>query len=366
MKKLRHNPLLMIPGPVNVRDDIMKIVSESVIPHRSAEFSEILKQVYADLKYIFQTNDDVYVITSSGTGAMCGALDNIINQGDGVLSLVNGVFSRRWVDIAKAKGANVDIIESPVGEVISTEVLEDYLAKNSGIKIVTLVHSETSTGAANNLKELCYVIKEYGAVSVVDGISSVGAMDCKKDEWGIDILISASQKGFMLPPGLSFLSVSEKAWDLYEKCTYHNEYFDWKRYKYALENTTVPYTPAVNLICALNKILKQMINNGLENLISERGRYAQILRDGVRDLGLNLLTKDDNNSSNSVVAVCSPEGVSSNDIIELMKKKYNIIIANGQGNLAGKIFRIGTLGDIGEYEIHYTLEALSEVIKNLS
>ena len=204
------------------------------------------------------------------------------------------------------------------------------------------------------------------AVSVVDGISSVGVMELKKDDWGIDILVSASQKGLMLPPGLSFLSVSEKAWDLYEKCLYHSEYFDWKRYKYAYEHTTVPYTPAVNLVCALDNILKYIKQIGLESLINERENLMKILRAGLKDLGLKLLTEDDKKSSSAVVAVYPPKGILASDVIQTMKKNYNIIIAGGQGDLAGKIFRIGALGDISENEISFTLDALAATIKSLS
>ncbi|MBR1460144.1 alanine--glyoxylate aminotransferase family protein [bacterium] len=365
MKNLRHNPLLMIPGPVNVRDDIMEIVSKSVVPHRSLEFSKTLERTYENLKYVFQTKDDVYILTSSGTGAMCAAIDNIINSGDKVLCLVNGIFSMRWADIARAKGAQVFLIEVPYGCAVEPKVLREFLSNNSDIKIVTMAHSETSTGVVNNIKALCKIVKEYGAISVVDGISSVGVMECKKDEWDIDILISASQKGFMLPPGLSFLSVSMRAWDLYNKCVYHNEYFDWKRYDYAMEYNTVPYTPAVNLICALNVLLAEYKNEGLENIISKRAKYAEILRAGLRNMGLELLANNDEISSSAVAAVYSPKGIISNEIIEIMKNEHNIIIANGQGNLKDKIFRIGTIGDIGEYEINYTLNALSETLKKI-
>ena len=198
---MKDKTFLMIPGPTPVPESVMLDIAKHPIGHRSPEFSSVLKEVYANLKYVFQTENDVFIFTSSGTGAMCAALENLVNEGDKVLSLVIGNFGNRWAKIAESRGAIVEKIE------VSAE-----------IKLVTLTHSETSTGAANDVKTLCSIIREHGALSVVDGVTSVCAMPCKPDEWGIDVLVSGSQKGFMIPPGLAFLTANERAWKVYEQC----------------------------------------------------------------------------------------------------------------------------------------------------
>ena len=230
---MKDKTFLMIPGPTPVPESVMMEIAKHPIGHRSSEFSAVLERVYSNLKYVFQTENDVFVYTSSGTGAMCAALENLVNEGDHVLSLVLGNFGNRWAKIAESRGAVVEKIEVETGEVIDPEVLRKRLAEdtNKEIKIVTLTHSETSTGAANDIKTLCSIIREHGALSVVDGVTSVCAMECKPDEWGIDVLVSGSQKGFMIPPGLAFLTANERAWKVYEECKHPSFYWDWAAYR---------------------------------------------------------------------------------------------------------------------------------------
>ena len=225
---MKDKTFLMIPGPTPVPESVMLDIARHPIGHRSSEFSSILEEVYANLKYVFQTQNDVFIYTASGTGAMCAALENLINQGDKVLCLVIGNFGNRWAKIAQSRGAIVEKIEVEAGQIIDPEELRAKLAEdvNKEIKLVTLTHSETSTGAANDVKTLCSIIREHGALSVVDGVTSVCAMPCKPDEWGIDVLVSGSQKGFMVPPGLAFLTANERAWKVYEECKYPSFYFD--------------------------------------------------------------------------------------------------------------------------------------------
>ena len=217
---MKDKTFLMIPGPTPVPETVMTEMAKHPIGHRSSEFSSVLEEVYAGLKYVFQTENDVFVYTASGTGAMCGALENLVNEGDKVLCLSLGNFGNRWAKIAESIGADVEKIEVGSGEVIDPEVLRKRLAEdtNKEIKIVTMTHSETSTGAVNDIKTLCSIVKEHGALTVVDGVTSVCAMPVKPDEWGIDVLVSGSQKGFMIPPGLSFLVANENAWKVYEEC----------------------------------------------------------------------------------------------------------------------------------------------------
>ena len=359
----KENPLLMIPGPTMVPDIVMSEIAKQVLPHRSPEFSNILKNVYENLKYVFQTDDDVFIFPSSGTGAMCSALENLINPNDKVLCLVNGVFSNRFAQIANARGANVKTISVPYGSVISVEKVEQYLCANSDTKIVTLACSETSTGALNDIKNICSVIRKTDAISVVDGISAVGIVDCKKDEWGIDVLVSASQKGFLCPPGLSFLSASERAYKIFKQCNHPSFYFNWDFYKDAVKNNTVPCTPAINLIMGLNKSLEIIKEIGLEHVISNYAKYSYKMRQALKSIGISLFTKD-SESSNAVTSFYVPDGFEAEQIRNILKEKYHIIIANGQKELKDKILRVGTIGDISDDDIDYTIQSLGEILRN--
>lgn len=358
---MKKKTLLMVPGVTNIPDKIIKEFGKQPIPHRSNEFSDILKKIYQNLKYVFQTKNDVFILTSSGTGAMCSALENLINPGDKVLSLVIGVFGERWVQIAQSKGAVVETIKVNPGEVIDPKILEQKLNEDTDIKLVTLTHSETSTGAANDIKMLCKIIKKHGALSIVDGISSVGIMECKTDDWGIDVIVASSQKGFMIPPGLAFLCVSNKAYEISKKCKYPPFYFNWHKYKLALEYNTVPFTPAINNILALNKSLEIIKQKGLENIIAQHEKQSKILRNELENMGLKLVTTNSKNSSYAVCAAYAPKNISVQKIIKQMKKKYNIFIANGQDTLKDKIFRIGIIG-CDEKDIKRTVNALKKII----
>ncbi len=364
---MKDKTFLMIPGPTPVPESVMMEIAKHPIGHRSSEFSSILKEVYENLKYVFQTKNDVFMFTSSGTGAMCAALENLVNEGDKVLCLSLGNFGNRWAKIAESRGANVEKIEVEAGEVINPEVLKQRLAEdtNKEIKIVTLTHSETSTGAANDIKTLCSIIREHGAISVVDGVTSVCAMPCKPDEWGIDVLVSGSQKGFMIPPGLAFLTANERAWKVYEQCKYPSFYFDWAAHKKAVEGDTTPFTPAVNLIVGLNQALKMIKEEGIDNMNARHRRHAMALRKAIKAINLELLVKDDNNASHSITSILPPEGISVPDIRSTMKKDFDIVVANGQNKLKDKIFRMGTLGFVCDRDLIAAVGALEATLVKL-
>ena len=364
---MKDKTFLMIPGPTPVPESVMMEIAKHPIGHRSSEFSSILKEVYENLKYVFQTKNNVFVFTSSGTGAMCAALENLINEGDNVLCLSLGNFGNRWAKIAESRGAIVEKIEVEPGEVINPEVLKNRLAEDidKKIKIVTLTHSETSTGAANDIKTLCSIIREHGAISVVDGVTSVCAMPCKPDEWGIDVLVSGSQKGFMIPPGLAFLTCNERAWKVYEECKHPSFYFDWAAHKKAVEGDTTPFTPAVNLIVGLNQALKMIKEEGIENMNARHKRHAMALRKALRAINLELLVKDDNNASYSITSILPPDGISVPDIRSTMKKDYDIVVANGQNKLKDKIFRMGTLGFVCDRDLIAAVGALEATLDKL-
>ncbi len=364
---MKDKTFLMIPGPTPVPESVMMEIAKHPIGHRSSEFSSILKEVYENLKYVFQTKNDVFMFTSSGTGAMCAALENLVNEGDHVLCLSLGNFGNRWAKIAESRGAIVEKIEVEAGEVIDPEVLKKRLAEDTEkkIKIVTLTHSETSTGAANDVKTLCSIIREHGAISVVDGVTSVCAMPCKPDEWGIDVLVSGSQKGFMIPPGLAFLTANERAWKVYEQCKHPSFYFDWAAHKKAVEGDTTPFTPAVNLIVGLNQALKMIKDEGIDNMNARHRRHAMALRKAIRAINLELLVKDDNNASYAITSILPPEGISVPDIRSTMKKDFDIVVANGQNKLKDKIFRMGTLGFVCDRDLIAAVGALEATLVKL-
>ena len=364
---MKDKSFLMIPGPTPVPESVMLEIAKHPIGHRSTEFSAILKDVYENLKYVFQTKNPVFVFTSSGTGAMCAALENLINEGDHVLCLSLGNFGNRWAKIAESRGANVEKIEVEAGEIIDPEVLRKRLAEDTdkSIKIVTLTHSETSTGAANDIKTLCSIIREHGALSVVDGVTSVCAMPVKPDEWGIDVLVSGSQKGFMIPPGLAFLTANERAWKVYEQCKHPSFYFDWAAHKKAVEGDTTPLTPAVNLIVGLNQALKMIKDEGIENMNARHKRHCYALRNALRAINLELLVKDDKNASHSITSILPPEGISVPDIRSTMKNDYDIVVANGQAKLKDKIFRMGTLGFVCDRDLIAAVGALEATLYKL-
>ncbi len=364
---MKDKTFLMIPGPTPVPESVMLDIARHPIGHRSSEFSSILEEVYANLKYVFQTQNDVFIYTASGTGAMCAALENLINQGDKVLCLVIGNFGNRWAKIAQSRGAIVEKIEVEAGQIIDPEELRAKLAEdiNKEIKLVTLTHSETSTGAANDIKTLCSIIREHGALSVVDGVTSVCAMPCKPDEWGIDVLVSGSQKGFMVPPGLAFLTANERAWKVYEECKYPSFYFDWGAYRKPTRANSTPFTPAVNLITGLNTALRMIKDEGIENVNARHKKYALALRKALRAINLDLLVKNDENASYSITSILPPEGVSVPDIRKYLKEDFDIVVANGQNQLKDKIFRMGTLGFVCERDLIASVGALEAVLKKL-
>lgn len=361
---MKDKTFLMIPGPTPVPESVLLEMAHSPVPHRSPEFSKILEEVNEDLKWIFQTKNDVFIYASSGTGAMDAALSNLINPGDRVLSLVIGNFGARWGKIAESHGAIVESITVPFGEVIKPEILKKRLEEdiNKEIKIVTMTHSETSTGAVNDVKTLCEIINKHGALSVVDGVTSVGAIDIKPDEWGINVLVSGSQKGFMIPPGLAFLTADEKAFEVHKQCKYPGFYFNWSAYKKSLNDKTTPFTPAVNLVTALHTALKMLRAEGLENILARHKNNALLLRNQLREMGFQLFVDDDTKASYAVTSIYPPEGFTVGEIRKALKDDYDIIVANGQGDLKDKIFRIGTLGYVSKRDILMVTSALKQII----
>ena len=364
---MKDKTFLMIPGPTPVPESVLLDMAKHPIGHRSTEFSKILSSVYEDLKLIFHTKNDVIIYTASGTGAMEAALSNLVNPGYKVLSLIIGNFGSRWAKIAASLGADVQKIEVEAGNAISPDELKKVLDAdtNKEIKIVTLTHNETATGVTNDIKKLVSLIKEHGAVSVVDGVTSLGAIECRMDEWGIDVLVSGSQKGFMIPPGLSFLAASPKAWELYERCERPSFYFDWGSNMKSVRESSTAFTPAVNLIVALRTALDIIKDEGVENIWARHSKIARGLRAAVRAIGLKLFVEDDKIASSAITSILPPEGVSVPDIRSTMKNDFDIVVANGQNALKDKIFRMGTLGFVSERDAITAIGSLEATLYKL-
>jgi len=263
---MKKAELLMIPGPTPLPEAVRAVMSSPAMGHRSAEFKDVLKRVFPSLQRIFRSKNQVFLYTASGTGSMEAAMCNTLNTGDKILVLVNGVFSQRWSEIAKTLGLNVETLDVPAGEGHTPAMLKEYLEASQGTeyKAILLTHSETSTGVLNPVRELTTVIRQThpNALVIADTITSLGAAEFALDEWDIDIAVSGSQKGFMLPPGLSFLALSDRAWQAHQTCKHPGYYFNFTRYqKSQLENTT-PYTPATHLILGLDVALTLMLEGG--------------------------------------------------------------------------------------------------------
>lgn len=365
---MQDKSFLMIPGPTPVPESVLVELARHPIGHRSKEFSDIFMSCTEDLKWLAKTkNSDAFIYTASGTGAMEAAIANIVSPGDKVLSLVIGVFGKRFSQIAQVYGADVEVMNVEMGKVIDPKALEERLSKDSKkeIKVVTVTHSETSTGAANDLEKIAKIVKNHGALLLVDAVTSLGCMNLEIDNWGLDVVISGSQKGFMIPPGLSFIYVSPKAWEVNKTAKSPRFYFDFARHKKSLAEETTPWTPNVSLICVLKRAFDMMKKEGLENIFSRHKRLRDNLRSGMKDLGLKLLAED-KDASCAITSIYPPDGVSVPDIRSAFKKDWDITVANGQDVLKDKIFRLGHLGFVSDRDIEMTLAVTKKVFNKLN
>lgn len=355
------NKLLMTPGPTNVPDRVLKKMGEGILHHRTKEFGALFGEMSERLKYIFQTKNPVLTFPASGTGGLEAAIINMFSKGDKILAVSCGVFGDRFITIAKIFGVNVDVIKVPLGTGVKLEEIKNKLTDEYKGLIVT--HNETSTAVTNNIKEIGEFMKEKKQLFIVDGVSSVGGIEVKMDKWNIDVLITASQKALMSPPGLFFVGVSDKAWEASENSDIPKFYLDFKRAKEFLQRSIPenPYTPAVSLITATNEALKMIEEEGLYNVFQRHYELANKFRDEVKKMGLSIYTNKDY-LSNTVTAINFNEDNMALKIKEKLEKEYNIIIAGGQGDLKGKIIRFGHMGCINEEMIYRSLDALKKCL----
>ncbi len=351
---------LMIPGPTMVPERILRAMVREMINHRGPEFAKILTDVTEGVKKCFKTKNDLFIIPSSGSGGMEAAAVNVLSEGDDVLVLNIGAFGSRWTKILKAFRANVDEIKFERGKAADIETVEKKL-KSKKYKAVFFQQNETSTGVLNDVKSLAEVIKKYDVLIVVDAVSGLLTADLRTDEWGLDVVVAASQKAFMLPPGLSFVSFSKKAWQYYEKSKLPRFYWDFKSMKDWADKGQNPFTPPVSLYYGLEESLKIIEEEGLENVFERHKKLRDITREGLKNLNLKLLASD-KAASCAVTAVFPPENVAADELRKKIREKYGVILAGGQEELKGKIFRVGHLGYCSETDIMVSLDAISKCL----
>lgn len=353
---------LLSPGPTPVPEDVLSAAAEPIIHHRTSEFSEIFMEVTEGLKYVFGTEQDVFVLTASGTGAMETAVINTLCAGDKVITINGGKFGERWGQICKAYGVEVKEIILEWGEPYTKEQLDNELKANPDVKAVFAALSETSSGTVYDIQGYGEVLAQSEAILVVDGISGLGATPCPMDEWKVDVLVAGSQKSFMIPPGLAYMSFSPKAWDFVEKSTLPKYYFNAKKYKKSLGKQTTPYTPAVSLIIQQKKALQLIKSLGLEKLFEHHRILGETTRAAVKAIGLELLSKS---PGNILTAVKVPAGIDGLKLVKTMQGKYMAYIAGGQDPYKGKIFRIAHLGYMGGFDVITALSALEMTLSEL-
>ncbi len=352
---------LRIPGPTPCPPEVMEAMGWPMINHRGPEFKKMLYEVTDELKEVYQTKNDLYILTGSGTGGLEAAVVNMLSPGDKILSVSIGVFGDRWANIARAFGADVVPLNFEWGQGADPDAVRKAIKDNPDITAVLVTHNETSTGVTNDLKTISKIVKDAGKLLLVDAISSLSSIDLPVDEWNCDVVISGSQKGWMVPPGLAFASISQEGWKAFEKAKMPRFYWDFGQAKNYLEKGENPWTPAVSVVFGLSVSLKMILKEGLKNIFERHTRIGQKTRDGMKALGLSIFA-DEKYASNTVTAVAIPDGVDAKQLRVLMQSEHGIVLAGGQRHLDGKIFRIGHLGLISYEEVDDLLAALKDIL----
>jgi len=352
----------MTPGPSPVPSAVRECLSKEIIHHRTDEFRKILEEVHSGLKRIFCTQNPVLIFSSSGTGAMEAAVSNLFSSGDKVVAVCGGKFGERWSEIAKS--FSLDVIEMNVewGNSPTPQDLKKILEENSGVKGVLTTLCETSTATVYDIEAISKVTKEKGTLLVVDAVSGLGQDVLLTDEWGVDVVVSGSQKGFMLPPGLSFISLNQKAQGMVKKSNLPKYYFDLNKALKSYEKDDTPFTPAVSLVVALKEAVDMINEEGVEARWEKYKKMAYATQEAAGALGLEIFSK---RPSCSATAICSPGEIKSTEIVKTLRKKYGLSIAGGQAQAKDKIFRIAHMGWINEQDLIACFSLLEKVLKDL-
>jgi aspartate aminotransferase-like enzyme len=355
---------LLAPGPTPVPPEVLMKMSMPILHHRAPDFIPVFEQARQGLKWLYQTQNDVLILCSTGTGGMVASVNNFFNPGEKVLTVNGGKFGERWTKICQAYGLDVREITVEWGYTVRPEQIEETLKKEPDIKGVFVQASETSTGVYHDIKSIAEIVKKYDdTLLVVDAISALVAHDLRTDEWGIDIMVGGSQKGLMLPPGLAFISVSEKAWAKAEQCRSPKFYFNLLAERKKQKDNQTNFTTAVSLVIGLNEAIKFLQREGLENVFARHAKLANATREAMKAIGLSLYAKE--SPSNAVTAVESPEGIDGQKVYKSLRESYGITAAGGQDRARGKIFRIAHLGYADTFDVIVAVAGVEMALKDL-
>lgn len=345
---------LFTPGPTPIPPDALLAMAQPIDYHRSEDAVALIKDVLEKLKHVFQTENDVIFLTSSGTGAMEGAVANLLCQGDKALVIRSGKFGERWAEICKAYGVEVIPIDVTWGDSIASEIVEKHLTLNPDAKAVFATLCETSTGALHDIEALARLTQSTPTLLVVDAVSALGADDLQMDNWGVDVVVSCSQKGLMTPPGLAFAALNQRAWEATERSNLPKYYLDFRKaHQRGLEGS-VPYTPAITLLTALQCTLNHICTEGIRRTIARHNRLAMATRSAVKAIGLPLFATS---PANTLTSIRLPEEIDGKAFVKMMRERHGITYAGGQGELSGKIVRIAHLGWMNENDVIVAISA---------
>jgi aspartate aminotransferase-like enzyme len=355
---------LFSPGPTMLPPEVLLKMAEPIMHHREPEFEKIFAEIRQGLKYLFQTKNEVMIFTSSGTGAMEGAVSNLLSKGDKALVVRGGKFGERWGEICKAYGIEFIPIDVEWGKAVDPARIQEILKSDPSIRAVYTQASETSTGVKHPIKEIAQIVKKYeNTLIVVDAITGIGVFDIPMDEWGLDVVVSGSQKALMLPPGLSFAALSDKAWKFVERSNLPKYYFDFKKELKSSQKNQSAYTPAISLFVGLRESLHLIRKEGVEAIFLRHEKLAEATRAAVKALGLELYAPD--SPSNAVTAVKIPDGVDGERLKDLFFEKFGITVAEGQDRAKGKIIRIAHLGYYERLDMVMVISALEMLLKEM-
>lgn len=357
-------PQLRIPGPTPLPERVVRSAARPMVDHRGPDFKLVVEEVVAGVRRVFGTEHDLLIYTSSGSGGLESAVANLVSPGDQVVACVAGNFGERFAAIADAYGCDVVRLEVEWGEPVEPDDLRVTLRAHPDTRLVLLTHNETSTGLTNPLAELARVVHEAGCLLAVDGVSSVGSMPIDVDANGIDVAVTGSQKGFMAPPGVCFLTVSPGAWEANAAAKAPRAYFDWGPTAKAVKEGATPYTPAISVLYAVQEGLRMMAEEGLHEVYARHRRIADGVAAGLQAMGFQLFAAEGYRSA-VVTAAIPPDGLPADRYRKLLRERYGVVLGGGQGKMAGRMVRVGHLGAVAEGDMVQVLWAMEQVLEEL-
>lgn len=355
--------ILFTPGPTNVPEEIRQVLGQDLIHHRMADYHQLLKEINEDLKVVFDTNNDVLILTSSGTGSMESTIVNLFSTNDEVLVINTGWFGERFIEICQVYGLQVHELRYEWGKTYNVVDVQEMLEKHPAIKGIFITYHETATGVVNNLEQLGNLTKNTDRLLIADCISGMIVQQFHLDEWGVDCAVASSQKGFLLPPGLSFVALSNKAKEAVEHSNIPKYYWDYRKYlNYFYNKAEQPFTPAISIVVALKAALRQLLAKGLPQIIEDKQSIRKYAEDKFKELGFTLFIEDESIRGNVLVPVIVPKDIDGSKLTALIDERYDFTVAGGMGIYAGRMLRVGIIGEITEREIDLLIEYIKEVL----